>query len=143
MQYKVGFVLGRFQPFHRGHRYLIEKALERCESVIIGVGSANVRDEKNPFSFEERKEQIVGELKKQTYFPRITSAVSLDDNPNDAVWLAELLKKTGKINVVFGNNEWPNGIFEAAGIEVVRVPLFKRNIYEGTKIRARLKRKTK
>lgn len=143
MQYKVGFVLGRFQPFHRGHRYLIEKALERCESVIIGVGSANVRDEKNPFSFEERKEQIIGELKKQTYYSRITSIIPLDDNPNDAVWLAELLKKTGKFDVVFGNNEWPNGIFEAAGIEVVRVPLFKRNIYEGTKIRARLKRKTK
>lgn len=138
MQYKIGFVLGRFQPFHRGHRYLIEKALEQCESVIIGVGSANVQDEKNPFSFEERKEQIIGELKKQTYFSRITSIIPLDDNPNDAVWLAELLKKTGKINVVFGNNEWPNGIFEAAGIKVVRVPLFKRNIYEGTKIRAKL-----
>ena len=46
MKYKVGFVLGRFQPFHRGHQYLIEKALEQCESVIVGVGSVNVEDEK-------------------------------------------------------------------------------------------------
>ena len=143
MQYKVGFVLGRFQPFHKGHQYLIEKALEQCDNVIVGVGSANKQDENNPFSFEERKKQIDEALKKQDYFPRITSVFSLDDNPNDDVWLDELHKKTGKLDVVFGNNEWPNGIFEAADIKVVRVPLFKRNIYEGTKIREKLKTKTK
>lgn len=143
MKYRKGFVLGRFQPFHKGHQYLIEKALEQCDRVIVGVGSANKQDEKNPFSFEERKKQIAEALKKQDYFPRITSVISLDDNPNDDVWLAQLLEKAGKIEVVFGNNEWPNGIFEKAGFKVVRVPLFKRNIYEGTKIRAMLKRKTK
>ncbi len=141
MQYKTGFVLGRFQPFHRGHRYLIEKALEQCESVIVGVGSANVRDEKNPFSFNERKKQISETLKKQNYASKITSIIPLDDNPSDNIWLEELLKKTGEIDVVFGNNEWPNKIFEEAGYEVVRVPLYKRNIYEGTKIRAKLLKK--
>lgn len=141
MLYKTGFVLGRFQPFHRGHRYLVERALEQCGSVIIGVGSANVQDEKNPFTFEERKKQIVEALKKQNYFSRITSIISLDDNPNDGIWLSQLLKKIGKIEVVFGNNEWPNGIFESAGFKVVRVPLYKRNIYEGTKIRAKLHKK--
>ena len=141
MKYKVGFVLGRFQPFHRGHRYLIEKALEQCETVIVGVGSVNVQDEKNPFSFEERKDNIREALKKQNYFSRLKSIVPLDDNPNDDVWLAELLKKAGKIEVVFGNNEWPNSIFEKAGFKVIRVPLYKRNVYEGTKIRAKLKLK--
>lgn len=141
MQYKVGFVLGRFQPFHRGHRYLIEKALEQCESVIVGVGSANVVDEKNPFSFEERKNQITESLKKQDYFLRIDSIIPLDDNPDDGIWLEEMLQKIGNIEVVFGNNEWPNEIFEKAGFKVVRVPLYKRSIYEGTKIRAKLKLK--
>ncbi len=141
MKYKVGFVLGRFQPFHRGHQYLIEKALEQCESVIVGVGSVNVEDEKNPFSFEDRKKQISEALKKQKYYSRIISIIPLDDNPDDDVWLAELLKKAGKIDVVFGNNEWPNEIFEKAGFKVVRVPLYKRNIYEGTKIRAKLHKK--
>ena len=141
MKYKVGFVLGRFQPFHRGHKYLIEKALEQCESVIVGVGSVNVEDEKNPFSFEDRKKQISEALKKQKYYSRIISIIPLDDNPDDDVWLAELLKKAGKIDVVFGNNEWPNEIFEKAGFKVVRVPLYKRNIYEGTKIRAKLHKK--
>lgn len=141
MKYKIGFVLGRFQPFHRGHRYLIEKALEQCESVMIGVGSANVSDEKNPFSFEERKKHINRVLKKQLYFAQIVSIVPIDDNPDDDVWLKELLKKTGNIEVVFGNNEWPNKIFEEAGYKVVRVPLYKRNIYEGTRIRAKLLKK--
>lgn len=64
--------------------------------------------------------------------------MAVDDDPDDAVWLKVLIKKTGKIDVVFGNNEWPNGIFEKAGYKVIRVPLYKRHIYEGTKIRKRL-----
>ena len=54
-----GIVLGRFQPFHNGHAYLVEQALARFEKVTIAVGSA--QDEwtvDNPFSFEERKDMI-------------------------------------------------------------------------------------
>ena len=54
-----GIVLGRFQPFHNGHAYLVEQALARFEKVTIAIGSS--QDEwtvDNPFSFEERKGMI-------------------------------------------------------------------------------------
>ena len=54
-----GIVLGRFQPFHNGHAYLVEQALARFEKVTIAVGSA--QDEwtvDNPFSFAERRDMI-------------------------------------------------------------------------------------
>lgn len=138
MKYQRGLVLGRFQPFHKGHQYLVDKALEECETLVIGVGSANIQDEKNPFTFEERRKKIQSVLSQKKYNSRNISIVPLDDNPDDDIWLSLLLQKTGKIEVVFGNNEWPNGIFERAGYPVVRVPLYKRHIYEGTKIRKRL-----
>ena len=33
-KYKTGLVLGRFQTFHKGHEYIINKALEICDKVI-------------------------------------------------------------------------------------------------------------
>ena len=36
-----GFVIGRFQPFHLGHRHLVERIDDRVDRVIVGVGSAD------------------------------------------------------------------------------------------------------
>ena len=36
-----GFVIGRFQPFHLGHRYLVQHIDEQVDRVIVGVGSAD------------------------------------------------------------------------------------------------------
>ena len=54
-------VLGRFQPFHRGHIALIEWAYEEKESeyLRIVIGSANrPQSPENPWNWEERKEMI-------------------------------------------------------------------------------------
>ena len=57
--YDVGFLLGRFQPLHSGHRELIRQAKKRCSMLIIFVGSANMpRSVKNPWTFEERREKL-------------------------------------------------------------------------------------
>ncbi len=139
MKYKAGLVVGRFQPFHKGHLHLIKKALEKAEKVIVAVGSANVSKEDNPFSFEERKKQIAESLKKNKLDKKIMKIVPVDDHPDDDVWLRKLVEKVGKFNVAFGNNEWTNGILEKAGYPVIRIPFHKRHKYEGTKIRNKLK----
>jgi bifunctional NMN adenylyltransferase/nudix hydrolase len=51
--------IGRFQPFHNGHKAVIDQALEQAEQVLVLVGSANRRlSVRNPFSFNEREEMI-------------------------------------------------------------------------------------
>lgn len=35
--YELGLTLGKFAPFHRGHRYLIETALAECRRVLVVV----------------------------------------------------------------------------------------------------------
>ena len=54
-----GIVLGRFQPFHNGHAYLVEEAIALFGKVTIAIGSA--QDEwtmDNPFSVQERTDMI-------------------------------------------------------------------------------------
>ena len=34
-KYRVGFTLGKFAPFHKGHQLLVETALAECERVIV------------------------------------------------------------------------------------------------------------
>lgn len=51
--------IGRFQPFHNGHKAVIDAALQQAKEVVIVVGSSfQARNIRNPFTFEERKEMI-------------------------------------------------------------------------------------
>lgn len=53
--------IGRFQPFHNGHKAVIDAALEQAKEVVVVVGSSfAARNIRNPFTFEERKAMIEG-----------------------------------------------------------------------------------
>lgn len=54
---KTGIFIGRFQPFHEGHRKCIERILETCDRVVILLRYGKENDQ-NPFSREERASQI-------------------------------------------------------------------------------------
>lgn len=62
--YNNGLIIGRFQPFHKGHKKIIDEALKVCNNVYIFIGSAQEsRTPENPFTFMERYEFI-----KDTYY---------------------------------------------------------------------------
>lgn len=140
MKYKTGLVIGRFQPFHRGHLHLIKHAFEYADKLIIGVGSVNAVDDNNPFSYEERKDFIINSLKRHNLLDKIEKIVPINDYPSDDDWLKEVEKQVGSFEITFGNNEWTNNILEKAGYMVVRIPFHKREIYEGMKIREEMKK---
>jgi bifunctional NMN adenylyltransferase/nudix hydrolase len=51
--------IGRFQPFHNGHKAVIDAALEHAKEVVVVVGSSfAARNIRNPFTFQERKAMI-------------------------------------------------------------------------------------
>ena len=57
--YSLGIIIGRFQVFHTGHIFMIDKAFELCEEVGLFIGSSQESGTyKNPFSYETRKELI-------------------------------------------------------------------------------------
>jgi bifunctional NMN adenylyltransferase/nudix hydrolase len=61
--FDVAVLIGRFQPFHRGHLALLESALLLAPRALIVVGSARApRLAKNPFTAEERIDTIRASL---------------------------------------------------------------------------------
>jgi bifunctional NMN adenylyltransferase/nudix hydrolase len=61
--------IGRFQPFHNGHKAVIEAALEQAKEVVVVVGSSfAARNLRNPFTFEERKAMIEACFTEPKYF---------------------------------------------------------------------------
>ena len=54
---KTGIFVGRFQPFHDGHKKCIEKILETCDRCVVYMRETEAT-EKNPFDVEKRKAMI-------------------------------------------------------------------------------------
>ena len=50
--------IGRYQPFHQGHRALIEEGLRRVGQACVAVRDTEGIDEANPFSFEYVRARI-------------------------------------------------------------------------------------
>ncbi|TWV83945.1 bifunctional nicotinamide-nucleotide adenylyltransferase/Nudix hydroxylase [Moraxella sp. VT-16-12] len=90
MSYEFDYLvfIGRFQPFHQGHKFVINQALTLAKTVLVLIGSANSpRTTKNPFSFDERESMILGAFDDEC---RIM-CLPVDDNLyNDQKWLSEV-----------------------------------------------------
>jgi cytidyltransferase-like protein len=54
----TALMVGRYQPFHNGHKDLIVQALKRVGQVCIAVRDTYGIDDKNPFSFEYVRARI-------------------------------------------------------------------------------------
>lgn len=90
----MGILIGRFQPFHFGHQFLISRALEFCEKLILVIGSADApRSLKNPFNLEERLTCIEGNLESFLSERDRIKILSLRDYPEDKDWVLALEEK--------------------------------------------------
>jgi len=54
----TAFMLGRYQPFHDGHKNLILESLKRVGQVCIAIRDTQGTDEKNPFNLDEVESNI-------------------------------------------------------------------------------------
>ena len=52
---------GRFQPFHAGHRWIVNEILDEGKNVLICIRDIEP-DDKNPYTSQEVENRIVGEL---------------------------------------------------------------------------------
>ena len=60
---KTSIFIGRFQPFHKGHKNLFLNALKKSGQVAILVMDSYNVNKKNPFKFNFVKKKIIKELK--------------------------------------------------------------------------------
>lgn len=135
MHFKTALIIGRFQPFHLGHLYLLKKTLKISDKVKIAVGSATIYDENNPLDYKTREQIIKAVFYKEKLEDRLLNVVPLDDFPDDKEWLSEIIRLAGDFDVVVSNNEWTVEIMKKAGFLVKQFPYFKRSLYEGWRVR--------
>lgn len=130
-----GLFIGRFQPFHKGHVKAIGWILERCDEVVIAVGSTQRSfDRTDLFTAGERVEMIREFLEARKLADRCI-IVPVSDINNNALWVSHLSSLCPEFKVVFSNNPLVKLLFSEAGVKVVAVPLFDRNKCDGTYIR--------
>lgn len=92
-KYKAAIFVGRFQPFHLGHKEILDYGLEIAEKVIVIVGSASTSPTiKNPFSFEIRK-QFIEESYPKDVRGRIVILPQEDYFHSDKSWVNSVKNK--------------------------------------------------
>jgi len=87
--YDILFFIGRFAPFHRGHRSVVDYGLQRSNKVCLLIGSSQEHSTpRNPFSLMDRMDMVDAGLEDIWY--NIDYA-SLVDYPNeDHLWAQQV-----------------------------------------------------
>jgi nicotinamide-nucleotide adenylyltransferase len=129
-----GLLIGRFQPFHKGHLAAINFGLSQVENLWICIGSSNKNNEKrNPFSADERKEMILSSLDKSIL--NKIQIFYIPDVNDHAKWTHHVDSIVPKYDVVFSNDDFTTILYQKRGIKVISVPLLQREMISGTNIR--------
>jgi bifunctional NMN adenylyltransferase/nudix hydrolase len=82
--------IGRFQPFHSGHRRVVETALRQAGHVVVLVGSAFAAPSyRNPWGFDERRAMIADSFTPQEVARLII--LPLEDRLyNNTAWVSQV-----------------------------------------------------
>ncbi len=131
-----GFYIGRFQPFHDGHREMTDNIAAAVDEVVVGIGSADASHTvRNPFTAGERimmVSRVLDEFDAQTY------VVPIEDIDRNAVWVGHIQSMAPDFDVAYSNNPLVIRLFEEAGIEVRQSEMYNRGDLKGSRIRSRM-----
>lgn len=128
-------VLGRFQPFHKGHEFLVNSALELCcqtdDELVIAIGSAAKGWESdNPWTYEERKDMIESWLKTDKHVT-IIGIEDINDPPN---WVSHATKFHG-VGILVTSNEATDRLYQQSNFDTHLIELSNRDNFEGWRVR--------
>lgn len=132
-----GLYIGRFQPYHNGHQYVIDQIAKETDELIIGIGSAQLSHEPaDPFTAGERVLMITSALR------TITSplyVIPMEDINRNALWVAHIIAMTPPFHRVYSGNPLVIRLFSEAGYPVYTPAMYERATLSGTTIRRRIR----
>ncbi len=138
----VGFMIGRFQPFHKGHLHCVKYILNKHEKVYIGIGSAlESHTLRNPFTAAERIKMIQLSLEEAGIDCKKYLLIPIPDSEIHSAWVSlveTLVPGIRKIGIVYTNEPLTKRLFVENGYEVRPLPFHKREIYSGEEFRRRV-----
>jgi len=110
----IGMV-ARWQPVHLGHAAVLRALCACADWALIGVGSSNRNDVRNPFTFEERVDMIEMVLAQQKNYTLIP-VPDLDDGPR---WRKMVVDLFGKCDLFVTDNPYVASLL-AQDYEVIK-----------------------
>jgi len=134
-------VLGRFQPFHRGHAYMVTFAEKWRQDnfpglpLVIAVGSSNRPETlKNPWSHQERTQMIQRWIDSSDSVSEATIVPipDIDDLPN---WVSHAELYHGESGVFLSSDDDSLALYQDAGWKVITIPMEDRSTFEGWRVR--------
>ncbi len=130
------FYIGRFQPYHNGHQYVLEKIAGTADAIVIGVGSAQLSHEKeNPFTAGERILMITESLQ-DIRVPLYV--IPIEDIKRNALWVAHVRSMVPPFDIIYSSNPLVTRLFSEEGIPVRSPAMYARELHSGTEIRRRI-----
>jgi nicotinamide-nucleotide adenylyltransferase len=136
-----GLLVGRFQPFHRGHLGLIRSLRRKApgERLLVVIGSAEqAYTWENPFTAGERFEMIERALA-EAHLSDV-AIVPVVDISRHALWVRYLEGLLPRFDWVYSHNPLTLLLFERAGYVTKSPPQVDRWRFEGAQVREKLAR---
>ena len=135
---RVGMI-ARWQPVHRGHAAALRALVTRARHVLLGIGSSNRLNARNPFSAVETRdmlERVLGDRPTVT----LLEVPDLDDGPR---WRALVVELFGPLDAFVTANPYVAGLL-APDYRIVHpvdlVPAEERVPIDGTLVRREMAR---
>jgi nicotinamide-nucleotide adenylyltransferase len=130
---RVGMI-ARWRPVHLGHAAVLKALCSVADEAVIGIGSANVYDARNPFTPAETTEMIGLALEGQRNWS-LTEVQDLNDGPR---WRAMVVELFGRLDLFVTDNDYVTTLL-ADDYRIVRpvllVPPAERVPINGTMVR--------
>jgi nicotinamide-nucleotide adenylyltransferase len=132
------FYIGRFQPYHNGHQYVLESIAETADEIVIGVGSAQLSHEpSNPYTAGERVLMITTALESVGCRAYV---IPIEDIKRNALWVAHVRSMTPPFDTIYSSNPLVVRLFQEEGATVLSPAMYERDSHSGTEIRRRMVR---
>jgi len=98
---RLGMV-ARWRPVHRGHTPVLRALCRRADLALIGIGSANRYNVRNPFTLEETRHMLGLALPEQDNY-QLIAVPDLDDGPR---WREMILGLFGPLDLFVTDNPY-------------------------------------
>lgn len=111
---RVGFI-GRFKPFHLGAAMALEALCGIADEVIIGLGSSNKYNLRNPFTAEESQEMVDAFLKPRfsNYkFVKVPDFGHIKKYSDGKKWKSAVKELFGSLDIFVSGNDYVIGLLK-------------------------------
>ena len=133
-----GLIIGRFQPLHKGHFSVLQEITEECDSIMVGIGSAQAkRESKNPLSGGERITMIRRTLERYNMDPyEIYPIPDIECYPAWPYYVKTILPE---FDYLYAHSKTVLRLFEKTRTKIRKVEKFNKEEWSATKIRQRIR----